>query len=224
MISEALGAFWTYKSLIWRLFMFKKLLPLLFLFTGFQANAALFQFQFEDTISATDIPGLAVGQSASITVGLDNSGTSILSQTWTASDLTSLTFDFNNGGYVITFYDTFDGGLPVRLGDFVTDSSGTLVSVMTHWRDNSVLNHFTTNNLPADHYSWFLSGDNSLFEQTNNYHRTAVQLVGNLNTNPIPFMFQPARWNLVSVVPEPSIIALFGLGLAGLGLVRRRQS
>jgi hypothetical protein len=92
--------------------MFKKLLPLLFLFTGFQANAALFQFQFEDTISATDIPGLAVGQSASITVGLDNSGTSILSQTWTASDLTSLTFDFNNGGYVITFYDTFDGAFP----------------------------------------------------------------------------------------------------------------
>jgi hypothetical protein len=52
--------------------MFMKLLPLLFLFAGFQANAAPFQFQFEDTISYSTIAGLSAGQSALITMGRDN--------------------------------------------------------------------------------------------------------------------------------------------------------
>jgi hypothetical protein len=208
--------------------MFKKLLPLFLLFAGFQANAALFQFEFEDTISLTAIPGLSVGQSALITVGLDNGGTSHLSQTWTADDLTAVTFDFNNGGSVFTFSDPFDGGLSFVSGDFVTDSSGTLTSVLSNWRDYFITTDFSSSDGSLNFFSWWLDGHNYLFcAGSGCYLGQKVSLSGN-----VPFgvdradslMLDPDEWTLVSVVPEPSIIALFGLGLAGLGLVRRRQS
>jgi hypothetical protein len=204
--------------------MFKKLLPLLFLFAGFQANAALFQFQFEDTIFSTSIPGLSGGQSALITVALDNGGTSLLSQTWTAMDLKSLTFDFNDGGYVTTFSDPFDGGLTAAsYGDFVTDSSGTLTSVMTAWIDYNITTDFTGPGGPYGRLSWSLDGYNPILWDKG---RFMVGITGNdFGVDPsTALMRDPGQWTLVSVVPEPSIIALFGLGLAGLGLVRRRQS
>jgi hypothetical protein len=118
--------------------MFKKLLPLLFLLAGFQANAALFQFQYDDTISYSSIPGLAAGQSATITVGLDNGGISNISQTWTATHLQSVTIDFDNGGLVTTFNSPWDGGLSGGAGDFVTGGSGNLTGVMTNWFDYNV--------------------------------------------------------------------------------------
>jgi hypothetical protein len=202
--------------------MFKKLLPLLFLFAGFQANAALFQFQFEDTISATSISGLSVGQSASITVGLDNGGTSLLSQTWTASDLTAVTFDFNNGGYVTTFYDPFYGGLTAGVGDFATDPSGTLTSVLSTWFDLAVAGDFTTSDASVYLYYWYLDGHIEAFSFFDASGRFGLDLEHNASGS--GKLLDPEHWTLVSVVPEPSIIALFGLGLAGLGLVRRRQS
>jgi hypothetical protein len=207
--------------------MFKKLLPLLFLFAGFQANAALFQFQFEDTISSTTITGLSGGQSALITVGLDNGGTSHLSQTWTADDLTAVTFDFNNGGYVFTFSDPFDGGLTNVSGDFVTDSSGTLTSVLSYWFKSNMTDDFSSSDGSFNDFSWFLDGYNYMFRAGTIIGFNEIELSGNVPCCVVPanaLMRDPDEWTLVSVVPEPSIIALFGLGLAGLGLVRRRQS
>jgi hypothetical protein len=200
--------------------MFKKLLPLLFLFAGFQANAALFQFQFEDTILSTSISGLSGGQSALVTVALDNGGTSLLSQTWTSMDLKSLTFDFNDGGVVASFSDPFDLGLDFGDGHFVTDASGTLISVMNDWSDYSVTSDFILAGLVAPisfNYEFFHAGGSFFWSSAG-----SVSLVNGASS--VDGFLQPDQWSQVSVVPEPSIIALFGLGLAGFGFARRRQS
>jgi hypothetical protein len=198
--------------------MFKKLLPLLFLFAGFQANAALFQFQFEDTISSTTISGLSGGQSALVTVALDNGGTSLISQTWTAFDLQSLTFDFNDGGVVSTFSAPFDGGIDYVGGDFETDAAGTLTSVMSDWSDYGITSDFVNSGSAAVSFQYELYGGSS----TVYWSDVGYVELDNGSHGPESFL-QPDQWSQVSVVPEPSIIALFGLGLAGLGFARRRR-
>jgi hypothetical protein len=198
--------------------MFKKLLPLLFLFAGFQVNAALFQFQFEDTISFSTIPGLLAGQSATITLGLDNGGSSHISQVWTASDLQSVTFDFNNGGEVTSFNSPWAGGLVNGTGDIVTDASGNLTRVMDNWSDLNIGSFFSTNGLAIPYESsWFLDGHNWIY-------RFYVGFAYDVDVKHPQDILNARQWSLVSVVPEPSIIALFGLGLVGIGFARRRRS
>ena len=205
--------------------MFKKFLPLLFLFAGFQANAALFQFQFEDTISYSSIPGLPVGLSATITLGLDNGGTSLLSQTWTSSDLTAVTFDFGGGGYVTTFFGPFDGGLVYTAGQFLTDPSGSPSSVMTDWSDLGVFADFTVSGGSHTSFNWYLDGADPFFVADPGVAAEAgvLHLAGNDWFSRASRIMDPGQWTLVAVVPEPSIIALFGLGLAGLGFARRKR-
>ena len=198
--------------------MFKKLLPLLFLFAGFQANAALFQFQFEDTISSTTISGLSGGQSALVTVALDNGGTSLISQTWTAFDLQSLTFDFNDGGVVSTFSAPFDGGINFVAGNFETDAAGELTAVMNDWSDYSVSSDFVNSGSAAGLFYYQLYGG-----AVNVYWSDVGYVQFDKGANGPESFLHPDQWSQVSVVPEPSIIALLGLGLAGLGFARRRR-
>jgi hypothetical protein len=194
--------------------MFKKLLPILFLFAGFQANAALIQFQYDDTISYSSITGLVAGQSATITVGLDNGVAGDVSQTWTAGDLTSVTFDFNNGGLVTTFDSPWGGHLGSGAGNFTTNGSGTLTGVMSSWWDFGVGSDYTSSGIPVTPVGWSLNGHNGVFSADGR---------GSVSLTKVSGLISAANWNKVAAVPEPSIIALFGLGLVGIGFARRRR-
>jgi hypothetical protein len=48
--------------------------------------------------------------------------------------------------------------------------------------------------------------------------------LGEVGLTNVSDMRSAANWSKVAEVPEPSIIALFGLGLVGIGFARRRQS
>jgi hypothetical protein len=195
--------------------MFKKLLPLLFLFAGFQANAALIQFQYDDTILYSTITGLVAGQSATITVGLDNGVAGDVSQTWTAGDLTSVTFDFNNGGLVSTFNSPWGGAIDSNLGNFTTNGSGVLTGVMASWSNYSSGTDWSSAGLAVTPESWWLNGWNEVFR--------ADSMLGVVALTNVSDMKSAANWSKVAAVPEPSIIALFGLGLVGIGFARRKR-
>lgn len=186
-------------------------LILVLTFSAFSAPAFAvpFSFEYNDTISSTNIAGLSVGQAAKITVTLDNGNSTNLGQTWTATDLQSVTYDFNNGGLVTTFNAPFDGGLFATFGDFTSDGAGTLMTVMSGWRDQQATTDFSTTGTAAE-FTWYLNGGNPVYFQRPVVGSGTFSRVYLTNVND---MLSADNW---SPVPEPSTMLLFGTGLLGL--------
>ena len=136
---------------------------------GTSASAVPFSYRFESSVVAGTFGFPATpGDPASITVTLDNGGTSDLSQVWTAADLESVTFDINNGAATASFFSPFDGGLVVSDGSFATDALGNLISAPSTWFDEFVTADFTANFPFVLDLNWFINGFNSvLFDDEN---------------------------------------------------------
>lgn len=157
-------------------------------------QAAVFSFQYTDTISSASMVGLSVGDPIKITVSLDNGGITKTSQTWTAANLKSVTFNFNNGTLLTTFNAPFGGSIDTTNGNFVTDASGTLTSVMVNWNDSAVGTDFTTNGVAPSW--WYLFGANSMYGDGINTE----------NLTNVSNMLNPASWLSVTIpaaVPAP---------------------
>jgi len=170
-------------------------------------NAApvLFTYTGEITaVSGTSLPGLiSIGDVATINVITDNGSSSLISQTWDVLDTISATF--SAGGYSLTHSDGWFTSSTAT--GFSTDGTGNLVS--TNW--------FGIGSDPTAFDTFGLGGD------LNNGSGSA--------SNGDSFGYAPPlatvnAWTgpeLISDVPEPGMLTLIGLSLAGLGLSRRRR-
>lgn len=184
------------------------------------AQAALFSFEYNDTVNSTNIDGLSFGDAVKITVSLDNGGVTNESQVWSVNNLQSVTFDFNNGGVVTTFSNPWGSdGLATDNGEFETDATGQPIFVMSDWSDTNVSSNFVTTASSADTFDWGLSINSPVYIQ---YISGADYYV---NLSSPEEITHASSWSAVSAVPVPPAAFLFGSGLLGLiGTARRKKA
>ncbi|REJ45549.1 MAG: PEP-CTERM sorting domain-containing protein [Microcystis flos-aquae DF17] len=187
-------------------------------FTAIPAHAAIFTATYTDTVFYADVDNVIVGDTAVITYQLDNGGTSLFNQTWNASDIVTVTFNFGNGAHVTTFNPNGGDGLSVSTGSFVTNASGQLTAVPSDWYDPTNVNVVSTNSTQTPN-AWFVSGSNAVY-YTNNFDYSVALTNVSGNIVAANWTIQPAQ---TQTTPEPgTLLGLLAVGSLGL-LARKRQ-
>jgi hypothetical protein len=193
-------------------------------FGAIPAHAAVFTATYTDTVASPTffplVDNVSVGDTAVITFALDNGGTSLLNQTWTASNIVSVTFNFGNGAHVTTFNPNGGNGLTNSVGSFVTNSLGQLTAVPSDWYDTSQVNVTSTNSAQTP-TNWYVNGANAVYD-TNNSNGVNLTNVENNAGNIVAsnWTIQPAE---TATTPEPSaFLGLLAVGSLG-ALVRKRK-
>jgi hypothetical protein len=192
--------------------MFKKLLPLLFLFAGFQANAALIKVSFQGLVDGSEaqVGGVFAPLSSAFSLDmlLDDTGASV--GTYGISSLSYTT--------TVGTYNTVSAWNPLTAagtGAGMSLSSGGFQDMGEHLMVR--LSNFGVGSVFDDILSWdgaAISGD---------------IIVRGFGDWPMPDQlsgvgeFSGTLSVSASAVPTPGTLALMGLGLAGLGFARRRK-
>ncbi|NCT44440.1 MAG: PEP-CTERM sorting domain-containing protein [Microcystis aeruginosa G11-09] len=187
-------------------------------FSAIPAHAAIFTATYTGTVSANfGVDNVNVGDTAVITYQLDNGGTSLLGQTWTASNIVTVTFNFGNGSHVTTFNPNGGDGLDFSVGSFVTNASGQLTAVPTDWEDYSNLNVVSTNSTQTP-VEWFVNGSNAVYYTSSSNRVGLTNVSGNIVA--ANWTIQPAQ---TQTTPEPgTLLGLLAVGSLG-ALARKRQ-
>lgn len=191
------------------------------LLTG-AAQASPYLAVWNGTVSDSSVTGVSAGNTATITMTLDNGGSSAASQTWVQADLQSVAFAF--GSTLTTFVKPFGGGVGFS-GGWVTGAGGTLIAVPTMLGDISIGTDYTTN-LTQTPAAWSLDGTNGIFFASSGAAGVAVNAVATITSAPA-WTLSPA--SPPSTVPEIDAAASTGaltllLGALGLAAERRRKA
>ena len=190
------------------------------------AVANPFTVTFSDTLSArSDTPPFNVGEAITISIVLDNGGTTAASQTWTSADVVSITFSMNDAPNTITTVFS-PAGMNVATGDFVTDASGVLTAVLSDWADDNNPTVITTDDPDTPIDLWYIAGYNEVYA---NYNTSAS--MNNVGNNIIPaFWTNPVAAGApapAAATPIPTM-GIWSIGILSgmiglLGLYHRRR-
>jgi hypothetical protein len=205
----------------------KKLLPILFLFTGFQANAAVI-------IGNLTYDGTYISGDGRTYLGLDTIASWDYTRTFNATQVDGQFEEFRIANTADADY--FIGSLFGAEADKCSAEDGpsttTQCGTLTGWTDGMFGDNYHTN---AD-LVWFISdestaevGIQSIWQQGNvlQEEKWGSTTMSDWNADGGPQTRNPVSWLLVkdtvASVPEPSIIALMVLGIFGIGFARRRR-
>lgn len=188
-----------------------------------QSQAAVVSATFISTANNSEfnrpyVDNVSLGDQFKVVIVMDNGGSTLLNQTWSAANVVSVTFDFNNGAHKTVFDPNGGNGFSSSIGSFVTDGSGQLTSVPANWGDWNNVNVVSTNSTQTP-YEWYLNSANDKYF-TNGFTFGVGLLIKNENTI-------ASNWTISSAaaIPEPSSLAVFGIGMcvAGVRTARRRR-
>lgn len=169
------------------------------------AQADPVKFTYTSTITSSGISGVSVGDTVTISLLADNGGSGLSSQSWTISNLIS--GSLSAGTYSQSYTDGWYSAPSWTA--FSTDATGALT-----------LSDFYGTTYSANHHDSFGVGpqiylyNGGFLDFFGNYAGQAdsLSVLGHWSVEPV----QP------SSVPEPASLALFGAGIAGLMMRRRR--
>jgi hypothetical protein len=147
-----------------------------------------------------------------------------LDSQWISSNVSGGNETSSSSDYIFsTTFDLtgYDADTAAIIGSWGVDN---YASIFLNGNDTSVSLAFGSaafNNLSGFSLSeFFIDGINTLtVEVTNGYDTNLTREPG-----PMALRFDDLELSATAQVPEPSIIALFGLGLLGLGFARRRKA
>jgi hypothetical protein len=189
-----------------------------------QSQAAVVSATFLSTADNTGTSGpkpyvdnVSFGDQVKIVIAMDNGGSTLINQTWDASHVLSVTFDFNNGAHKTVFDPNGAGGFDQTDGVFVTNGLGQLTAVPNFWYDDPA-NVSSTNSTQTPNAIYLSLSSEIYFTDNYNFAVGIPNAMGILNAS---------DWTLssASAVPEPSSLAVFGIGMcvAGVRAARRRR-
>lgn len=162
------------------------------------ANASVVDFEYTGTVSSAQTPGIIAGDAVTINVLADNGSSSLLSETWTGSDILDVTLQ---AGTYSAMYSAGSDSV------FATDGSGDLyfADLSGNDPDSPTTDNFGTATAP-------LLFANAFCDTTGRCQ----------SLNPILFF---AQWTVTEAhgVPEPSTWAMMILGFCGLGFIAYRR-
>ena len=165
------------------------------------------------------VDNVSLGDQFKVVIVMDNGGSTLSNQTWGANHVLSVTFDFNNGAHKIVFDPNGGDGFSASVGSFVTNGLGQLTAVPSSWTDRDNLNVISTNSTQTP-FSWFLN------DRNDKYYATGGSGPSVGIPSPIDNTIA-SNWTIstIAAVPEPSSLALFGIGtcVAGVLAARRRR-
>jgi hypothetical protein len=190
--------------------MFKKLLPLLFLFTGFQVNAAIIQVDVIDTTNVVlSLSGTLNGPIPPGALGILFIDTPVPIST--SSSASFITGDAMIGA--LSIYKIYSG--------YSNPPYGGSLQVRGSANGNDP---FSVGDILSGVAEVTFISDHGMTQSM--FDGSGVGIYwGSLPSSSTYGTLQGYATSYDSnAVPEPSTIALFGLGLVGIGFARRRQS
>jgi hypothetical protein len=167
------------------------------------AQAIPVELQYSGIVSDTTVTGVSPGDTITFDVFADNGGSSLISQTWSVTDITSATI--TAGTYSATTSGPVSG---LSSGSFTTNSSGFLATLSF-----SALFQNGTDTNGATLFSYYMNGGNPIwFEETfgNSFNANVVPNIDNTTISLVP-------------TPLPAAFPLFATGIGGLGLLGWRR-
>lgn len=169
------------------------------------ALAAPVEFTFTSSIASSAIPGVAVGDTLTLTLLADNGGSSLASQTWTIGNLIS--GHLSVGSYSQSYTDGWFSA-PGFVA-FATDAAGSLTTT-----------NFYGTTYSANHVDSFGSGP-GVYLYSNAIQDHSSRLAYEITNLPTTSAWTVA---MAPAVPEPETYAMLlaGVGLMG-AIARRRQ-
>ncbi len=189
-----------------------------------QAQASIIELKWVTTVSAVsgNFPATP-GETLTTTILVDNGGSSISDQTWDASHFVSYRQEGDSGWF-------FESAVPASYLEvlldsyFSTDAAGNVVTA-GNWASGYDPENPLTTAVNTSWAGWLTNGawwNNGINETSCDFDSDDCVEAVDANENILGSSWTASL--VGSSVPEPGPLALFGVGLAGLALRRRRQA